>query len=557
MTAGSFKNCDSLIPKQELIVERPKGRSRHRSSPSEARSGNFEKDRRTNSLTSLHLPCIAAVTTSSSLENLMEERRSQQSQDSQEIKEVTPSESCQGLLGEKDNWRSTVFQPTTFQKVLVVFVLTLANILNYMDRYTVAGVLKLIEIEFFGEEGNNRSQLGLLQTAFVISYMIFSPIFGFLGDRYNRKALMIVGIGFWSVITLVSSFVTKNYWTFLLMRALVGIGEASYSTIAPTIIADYFIDGMRSKMLAVFYFAIPVGSGLGYIMSSGVAKAASGEWAWSFRVTPILGVFCIFGLFFIRIPARGASEGAVHLKNTSLKKDIKYLLANGSFMFSTLGFTCVSFVAGALALWTPYYISDSLKVNFEERGILQPMSKETINITFGVCTCITGLLGVAIGATSARFLRRWTQKSDPIVCGIGLAVAAPTIFIAIALSCINLKATWAFIFISELFLSLNWSIVADILMCVVIPTRRSMAEAIQILISHAFGDAGSPFLVGQIADGIGKIVCSLGAICFFATAHFISKDRKAVNDVVHKGEIEMESSNTNCSVIGQEKPPIA
>lgn len=285
------------------------------------------------------------------------------------------------------------------------------------------------------------------------------------------------------------------------MRALVGIGEASYSTIAPTIIADYFVDAMRSKMLAVFYFAIPVGSGLGYIMSSGVAKA-TGHWTWSLRVTPILGVLCIVGLFFIRVPQRGASEGGGHLKSTSLAKDLKYLMSNGSFMFSTLGFTCVSFVAGALALWTPYYIGDSLKLNEKERGIPPSMSKEVINMIFGICTCVTGLLGVAIGASSARFLRRWTQKSDPIVCGFGLAVAAPTIFVAIALSCKSLNATWAFIFISELFLSLNWSIVADILMCVVIPTRRSMAEAIQILISHAFGDAGSPFLVGQVNNNL-------------------------------------------------------
>lgn len=139
MTAGSFKNCDSLIPRQETLTEKPKGRSRHRSSPSEPRNGNIARDRRTNSLTALHLPCLTPVKTSSSLENLMEERRSQQSQDSQELKEVTPSESCQGLLDEKENWRSSIFQPTTFQKVLVVLVLTAANILNYMDRYTVAG----------------------------------------------------------------------------------------------------------------------------------------------------------------------------------------------------------------------------------------------------------------------------------------------------------------------------------------------------------------------------------------------------------------------------------
>lgn len=88
------------------------------------------------------------------------------------------------------------------------YVLSLINAINNFSSI-LTGVLKQIEEEFFGQEGKNRSELGLLQTAFVISYMIFSPIFGFLGDRYNRKFLMIIGIGFWSVITLTSSFVTQ------------------------------------------------------------------------------------------------------------------------------------------------------------------------------------------------------------------------------------------------------------------------------------------------------------------------------------------------------------
>lgn len=103
---------------------------------------------------------------------------------------------------------------------------------------------------------------GLLQTVFVLSYMVFAPLFGYLGDRYSRRWLMVVGVALWSTTTLLGSFM-KNFVGFITFRALVGIGEASYSTIAPTIISDLFIDSMRSKMLAFFYFAIPVGSGMG------------------------------------------------------------------------------------------------------------------------------------------------------------------------------------------------------------------------------------------------------------------------------------------------------
>ena len=88
--------------------------------------------------------------------------------------------------------------------------------------------------------------------------MIFAPVFGYLGDRYSRKWIMAVGVGIWVLAVLVGSFM-EDFTAFLIMRAIVGVGEASYSTIAPTIISDMFVKDARSKMLALFYFAIPVG----------------------------------------------------------------------------------------------------------------------------------------------------------------------------------------------------------------------------------------------------------------------------------------------------------
>lgn len=122
----------------------------------------------------------------------------------------------------------------------------------------VTGVLDDIQTEF--QIGDDLG--GLLQTAFVISYMVCAPLFGYMGDRYSRRWIMILGVALWSGTTMLGSFM-PGYYGFLIFRGLVGIGEASYSTIAPTIISDLFIHDVRSKMLAFFYFAIPVGSGMG------------------------------------------------------------------------------------------------------------------------------------------------------------------------------------------------------------------------------------------------------------------------------------------------------
>ena len=167
---------------------------------------------------------------------------------------------------------------------------------------------------------------GILQTAFIVSYMLFAPLFGYLGDRYSRKAIMAGGVFLWSIFTLIGSFMSgaeenrgkgwanPDFLAFLGCRAMVGIGEASYSTIAPTIISDMFVKDTRSKMLALFYFAIPVGSGLGYIVGSETARIF-GDWQWGLRATPVLGIVAVvLILFLLTDPPRGESEGHEDLR---------------------------------------------------------------------------------------------------------------------------------------------------------------------------------------------------------------------------------------------------
>ncbi|XP_015172953.1 PREDICTED: protein spinster isoform X2 [Polistes dominula] len=380
-------------------------------------------------------------------------------------------------------------------ELITVTILCFINLINYMDRFTVAGMLRKIKDDF--HIGYDKS--GLLQTAFIISYMIFAPLFGYLGDRYNRKTIMGIGVFLWSLTTFIGSFMT-TFETFLIFRAMVGIGEASYSTIAPTLISDLFIDDVRSKMLALFYFAIPVGSGMGYIIGGEMSKA-TGSWQWGLRVTPVLGIVAIILLLIgVREPVRGEREGGMHITNTAWLQDVKALTKNPSFTLSTAGFTCVSFVAGALSWWAPTYLQIGFKLTGSEVDSLD------VDYKFGLIGMMSGIIGVPLGSFIAQKLRvRWTT-TDPLICATGLLISAPLIFFAIITANTNATLCYVLIFLGQVALNLNWAIVADMLLYVVIPTRRSTAEAFQILFAHAFGDAGSPYLIGLISEGLKVVI---------------------------------------------------
>uniref|UniRef100_A0AAR2L2Q8 Major facilitator superfamily (MFS) profile domain-containing protein n=1 Tax=Pygocentrus nattereri TaxID=42514 RepID=A0AAR2L2Q8_PYGNA len=432
----------------------------------------------------------------------------------------------------EDNIISSAETISPKRAYIAVAVLCYVNLLNYMDRYTIAGVLPSIQKYFLISDSTS----GLLQTVFICSFMLLAPVFGYLGDRYNRKLIMVFGMIAWIATTLSSSFVTEAYfWVLVLLRALVGTGEASYVTIAPTIIGDLFTGTKRTLMISFFYIFIPLPILLVLL-----------------QLNPILGgLGLVLLVFLIPNPPRGASEnqGATCVERTTYWEDVKYLLRNRSFVWSSLGVTAMAFVTGALAFWTPTFLSRARVL----QGLTPACSKEPCDPSdsyiFGGITVGTGIVGVLIGTAISRKLRNRVANADPLICAVGMLSSSPCLFIAIILAASSIPGTYACIGIGETLLSLNWAILADILLYVVIPTRRATAEALQIMVCHLLGDAGSPYLLGAISDALSKVkpdspdwrfrsleysvlLCPfigvLGGLFFLMTALYIKADRKAL-----------------------------
>src|SRR5262249_53718314 len=151
---------------------------------------------------------------------------------------------------------------------------------NYIDRQVLAAVVPDIRNDFFGADAPNaRTLLGLLASAFLVSYMVFAPIFGLLAERMSRWLLVGVGVGLWSLASGASGIAGKvlvpgfrddwhllgwvlpgGFVILLLTRCLVGVGEGAYGPVAPTMISDLYPIKIRGTKLAWFYLAFPVGS---------------------------------------------------------------------------------------------------------------------------------------------------------------------------------------------------------------------------------------------------------------------------------------------------------
>ncbi|XP_064900342.1 LOW QUALITY PROTEIN: protein spinster homolog 1-like [Columba livia] len=396
-----------------------------------------------------------------------------------------------------------------------------------MDRFTLASVLPDIE-DFFGiDDGKS----GLIQTVFILSYLLLAPLFGFLGDRCSRKLLICGASALWSAATLASSFVPRQgFWLLLLGRALVGVGEGGFSTVGPALIADVIAGPARTTALAAFYLGVPLGSGLGYIIGAKVKDVAT-DWRWALRVTPALGLVALALLVtLVSDPPRGGAGAAprrapppaalgqrpapaghqphagavLGLHGHGLcDRGCPYRYTGRTLVLSSLGFTAVAFVTGALALWAPAFLQRCRVAAGDLPPCHQgPRCHGDESLLFGLLTCVSGVLGVGLGAGLSRWLRPLTPRGDPLLCGGGVLGAAPCLLLALLCAQPCPPATYVFIFVGETLLSLNWALVADILLGVVPPWRRSTASALQVGAAHLLGDAGSPYLLGLLSDAL-------------------------------------------------------
>ncbi|MFP2931006.1 spinster family MFS transporter [Pyxidicoccus sp. 3LG] len=359
-------------------------------------------------------------------------------------------------------------------------ILTLINLVNYLDRYIVAVALPDIQKEF----GINDTQSGLLGTMFMVVFMLASPLGGYLGDRYPRKLLVAGGVLLWSLATGASGLAT-TFIALLVARSVIGIGEAGYGAVAPSIISDLYPREMRTRILAFFYTAIPVGVAAGYGLGGWLTQTYS--WHVAFYVGGVPGLLLGAMAFFMPEPQRGAMDGPDAQTKMPFMAGLKGLGRNSAFWAVTAGYTLMTFSIGGLGFWMPTYL-------VRERGLAQA---ET-GTTFGAITLVAGLVGTVVGGWLGDKLDRKREGGGLWMSGVGLLIAAPAMYLAV-----NLKAmgpTYAAIAVAQFLIFLNSGPINAAIVNCVPPAFRAFAMGLNVLFIHMLGDAISPTLIGSIAD---------------------------------------------------------
>ena len=368
-------------------------------------------------------------------------------------------------------------------------MLTLINMFNYIDRWVVPPLFESLRREpVLGHPSDAR--LGSLMTAFVIVYMLASPIFGALGDRLRRTRLIAFGVALWSLATATAGLAGSFIMLFA-ARATVGIGEAAYGTIAPTVLADYYAPGRRGRIMAIFACAIPIGSALGFILG-GLVDTHFG-WRAAFLVAGVPGLVLSLLVLTVRDPPRGAldstpvetAHGASVL--ASLRHAYATLLRNRLYVLTCAGFAAYTFALGGIAAWLPSFFERVRGVSHAQAATVP-----------GAIVVVTGFVGTFAGGWLADRWLRTNRQAYWWVSGIGALIAAP--FALLTFTAESPAVYWSAAALAQVLLFASTGPINAATVNIVSPTMRATALALQILVIHLFGDVPSPPLIGLISD---------------------------------------------------------
>jgi MFS family permease len=314
--------------------------------------------------------------------------------------------------------------PPSARARLALFLLTLAYVLSFVDRQ----ILSLLVEPMKRDLGLTDVQVSLLQgLAFAVIYCLAGLPLGRAADQFNRRNIILIGIAFWSVMTSVCGLV-RTYAALFFCRAAVGVGEATLSPSAYSILSDYFPARQLPAAMSFYNLGPAIGTGLAYMMGGLVLSIAGGSesvsllflhdlrpWQVTFVVVGAFGFVVILLLLLAREPPRRLAPEDLH-RSASLKDTWSFLVGHrhslGTFF---IGLSLLGVVSYATMTWYPTMFVRNFGVPVERVGL-----------TFGPVYVIASMSGnIAGGWLAMKFAD--SKVRDPYVLWALIATCGVTL----------------------------------------------------------------------------------------------------------------------------------
>lgn len=296
---------------------------------------------------------------------------------------------------------------------MVVGLLFVIAMLNYIDRTMITTMRRSIVDAIPMTD----AEFGLLTAAFLWVYGLFSPLAGFLADRFSRSKVILVSLLIWSLVTWMTSYAT-SFQGLLLTRALMGLSEACYIPAALALIMDYHKGSTRSLATGIHMAGIMTGQSLGFL---GGWIAEHHQWNTAFFAFGIFGmVYAVLLFFILKDAPRSPETGTEKQKaNPGFMAAVKLLFRKRSYVLLVVFFTLVSLMAWLVVGWLPTYFQEKFQLSQTRAGIYS---------TGYVFTA--AIFGVLAGGVLADQWSKFNKRARIWVPAIGLCIAAPAIFLA-------------------------------------------------------------------------------------------------------------------------------
>ena len=368
----------------------------------------------------------------------------------------------------------------------ILFLLFLANLFNFFDRTIPAIIIEPIRLEWSLSD----LQLGLIGTSFTIVYAMAGVPLGRMADTGARRKIMGWGLVAWSGLTALNGL-AWSFWSFLLIRMGVGIGEASYAPAANSLIGDLFPAHKRARAMGIFMLGLPLGLMLAFF-SIGAMVQAYGSWRAPFLIAAVPGLILSVFLFFIREPQRGAAENTpVSLEPVT--NPLRTVLAIHTFRWLVLAGLAFNFAT---------YACNSFMVPMLQRYF--GLALQEAAMATGVVVGLTGLVGLTLGGWVAdKVHQRWAigrllfavlSMLIGALC-TGWALSAGRVDTAVFIGVFSLGWLFAYNFFTCVYTAIQ---------DVIEPRLRATAMALFFAGLYLLGGGFGPLAVGWLSDHYAK-----------------------------------------------------